>query len=79
MQHYINYGPQQIRQQIQAVYDSGYEEWLIWNAANNYDWNAFRSKEEGKREEESVAASQKAEEESRDAALLPSGSSSSSP
>ena len=75
LQHYINYGPQQIRQQIQAVYDSGYEEWLIWNAANNYDWNAFRSKEEGKREEESVAASQKAEEESRDAALLPSGSS----
>ena len=75
LQHYINYGPQQIRQQIQAVYDSGYEEWLIWNAANNYDWNAFRSKEEGKREEESVAASQKAEQESRDAALLPSGSS----
>lgn len=39
---YISYGPEQIRQEIQAVYDAGYDEWLIWNASNNYQWDAFR-------------------------------------
>lgn len=33
---HIKYGPQQIRDQIQAVYDAGYEEWILWNAANRY-------------------------------------------
>lgn len=33
---YINYGGEQIRQQIQAVYDAGYEEWILWNASNRY-------------------------------------------
>lgn len=33
---HIQYGPQQIREQIQAVYDAGYEEWILWNAANRY-------------------------------------------
>ncbi|MBQ7840522.1 MAG: hypothetical protein IJ390_08595 [Lachnospiraceae bacterium] len=33
---HIAYGPQQIREQIQAVYDAGYEEWILWNAANRY-------------------------------------------
>ena len=46
LQHYISYGKEEIRAQIQAVYDSGYEEWLIWNAANNYNFSAFLSKEE---------------------------------
>lgn len=41
LSHHINYGPEQLRAQIQAVYDSGHEEWLIWNASNNYDWSAF--------------------------------------
>ena len=26
----------QIREQIQAVYDAGYEEWILWNATNRY-------------------------------------------
>ncbi len=30
------YGPQQIREQKQAVYDSGNTEWLLWNASNKY-------------------------------------------
>lgn len=30
------YGEKQIREQIQAVYDAGHSEWLLWNAANNY-------------------------------------------
>lgn len=33
---HISYGPEEIRQQIQAVYDAGYEEWILWNAANHY-------------------------------------------
>ena len=33
---HIQYGPQQIRDQIRAVYDAGYEEWILWNAANRY-------------------------------------------
>lgn len=34
--YYQNYGPEQIRQQINAVYDAGYEEWIFWDAGNGY-------------------------------------------
>ena len=33
---HIRYGPEEIRAQIQAVYDAGYEEWILWNASNRY-------------------------------------------
>ena len=33
---HISYGGEQVRQQIQAVYDAGYEEWILWNAVNRY-------------------------------------------
>lgn len=33
---HISYGEEQIRRQIQAVYDNGYEEWILWNASNRY-------------------------------------------
>lgn len=33
---HIPYGAEEIRAQIQAVYDAGYEEWILWNAANRY-------------------------------------------
>ena len=36
VQGHISYGPEEIRAQIQAVYDAGYEEWILWNAANRY-------------------------------------------
>jgi hypothetical protein len=36
LKNYINYGPEEIRAQIKAVYDSGYEEWILWNGSNNY-------------------------------------------
>jgi len=39
--YYQHYGPEQIRQQIKAVYDAGYEEWIFWNAANTYTESAF--------------------------------------
>ena len=33
---HITYEGEEIRQQIQAVYDAGYEEWILWNASNRY-------------------------------------------
>ena len=33
---YITYGYDQVQQQIQAVKDAGYDEWMIWSAANKY-------------------------------------------
>lgn len=34
---HISYGEGQIREQVQAVYDAGYEEWILWNASCRYD------------------------------------------
>ena len=39
---HISYGGEQIRQQIQAVYDAGYEEWILWNAVNRYSGDGLR-------------------------------------
>ena len=30
------YGPEQLKEQIQGVYDEGLHEWLLWNASNRY-------------------------------------------
>lgn len=39
--YFQEYGVQQYRQQIQAVYDAGYREWIFWNSSNNYVEEAF--------------------------------------
>lgn len=39
--YYQTYGPKQVRQQIKAVYEAGYEEWILWDAANTYAESAF--------------------------------------
>jgi hypothetical protein len=31
------YGPEQIREQKQAVYDAGYDGWVLWSPGSNYD------------------------------------------
>lgn len=41
LKHHIRYGPQQVREQIQAVYDSGYEEWILWNAGSSYHYDGL--------------------------------------
>lgn len=41
LKHYITYGPEQVKAQIQAVYDAGYEEWILWDAACTYDWKGL--------------------------------------
>lgn len=33
---YQIYGPEQYQQQINAVYDAGYEQWIFWDANNRY-------------------------------------------
>ncbi|MDO8686297.1 MAG: putative glycoside hydrolase, partial [Clostridiales bacterium] len=39
--YYQVYGAEQVRQQIKAVYDAGYEEWILWNGRNIYSEDAF--------------------------------------
>lgn len=48
LQYHIKYGPDQIRQQIQAVYDAGYDEWILWNASCRYSWEGVHSADEEK-------------------------------
>jgi len=38
------YGAQQIREQIKALYDAGYNEWILWDPANAYPDGAFEKK-----------------------------------
>jgi len=40
--YYLEYTSTQVREQIQAVYDAGFEEWILWNASNVYSEGAFR-------------------------------------
>jgi len=42
------YGAKEVRAQIQATYDAGYQEWLLWNAANEYTEAALQPKQAGK-------------------------------
>jgi len=39
--YFIEYGANQYRDQIKAVYDAGYEEWIFWNSRNTYVREAF--------------------------------------
>jgi hypothetical protein len=38
---YQDYGAEQVKQQIKAVYDAGYEEWILWDASNTYHEEAL--------------------------------------
>ncbi|PYG85637.1 hypothetical protein LY28_03325 [Ruminiclostridium sufflavum DSM 19573] len=39
--YYQTYGAKQVREQIQAVYDAGYEEWILWDSGNKYQEGYF--------------------------------------
>lgn len=41
---HIKYGGEEIHKQIQAVYDAGYEEWILWNASNKYSKDGLESR-----------------------------------
>ena len=69
LDHHIPYGKKEVREQIQAVYDAGYDEWILWSASNRYTWDALLSGEEAKKEEARIAQLRAAkEEESKTAA-----------
>ncbi len=58
---YASYGETEIRAQIQAVYDAGYEEWILWNARMNYTKDALLPEEETQKEK--ILPEAKTEEE----------------
>ncbi|MBE5992082.1 MAG: sugar fermentation stimulation protein [Paenibacillaceae bacterium] len=55
LDHHISYGKKEVREQIQAVYDAGYDEWILWSASNRYTWDALLSEEEAKKEVARIA------------------------
>ncbi|MCI9316172.1 MAG: putative glycoside hydrolase [Lachnospiraceae bacterium] len=64
---HISYGPEQIRAQIKGAYDAGYEEWILWNAAVNYQPELFLTEEQAEAERlqwEAERQAQVTEEES---------------
>lgn len=58
--NHIPYGGPEVRQQIQAVYDCGYDEWLLWDAACTYDWDGLLTPEEAEAEKARIAESRAA-------------------
>ncbi len=42
--NYQAYGAEQVRQQIKATYDAGYDQWILWDALNTYSEDAFKKK-----------------------------------
>lgn len=41
---YLVYDPEQYNEQIKAVEDSGYNEWIFWQGGGVYKWDAFLNK-----------------------------------
>ena len=41
VKHHLTYGKSEVRSEINAVYDAGYSEWLLWNAAVTYTGDAL--------------------------------------
>ncbi len=57
LKNYIDYGDEQVRAQIQAVYDAGYDEWLLWDAGVSYHYGGLLTPEEAAREEKEIQES----------------------
>ncbi|MCD7869685.1 MAG: putative glycoside hydrolase [Enterocloster clostridioformis] len=55
LEHYIRYGDEQVRQQIQAVYDAGYDQWILWDAGVSYHYGGLLTPEEAAKEDERIA------------------------
>lgn len=45
LKRYKRYGPAEVRAQIDAAYDAGVDEWLLWNAGNKYTVGALKKTE----------------------------------
>ncbi len=75
LEHYIPYGPKEVREQIQAVYDAGYDEWILWSASSKYSWEGLKTPEEAEEESRRIAESRAAlsEEEREEEGLTGGG------
>ncbi len=58
--NHITYGPEEVRAQIQAVYDAGYDEWLLWDASCKYEWGGLLTPEQAEKEARQIAESRAA-------------------
>ncbi len=58
--NYIAYDAAAVRQEIQAVYDAGYDEWILWSASVNYSYDGLLSPQEAQEESERIAESRAA-------------------
>lgn len=41
LKNYIKYGDKEISEQIRAVKDAGYDEWILWNASSKYHYGGL--------------------------------------
>ncbi len=60
LKNYIPYGDEQVRAQIQAVYDAGYDEWILWDAGVSYHYGGLLTPEEAAEEEKQIQESRAA-------------------
>ncbi len=58
--NHISYGGEQVREQIQATYDAGYDEWLLWDASCKYEWDGLLTPEAAEAEAARIAESRAA-------------------
>ena len=58
--NYMEYDEEAVRAQIQAVYDAGYDEWLLWSAAASYFYDGLLTPEEEAEENARIAESRAA-------------------
>ena len=81
LKNHIPYGGEQVRDQIRAVYDCGYNEWLLWDAACTYNWDGLLTPEAAEEEQKTIEASRAElpektyapEETGHDALTVPTG------
>ena len=59
--NYIPYGYNEVQRQIQAVKDAGYDEWMLWSAANRYQFKeeAQKGRADGAQRRESFTGTLK--------------------
>lgn len=66
LKDHLSYGAEEVRAQIQAVYDAGYEEWILWNAKMNYTADALLPYWEERPAEEPEQTVERKEEEAEE-------------
>lgn len=58
--NHITYGGPEVRAQIQAVYDCGYDEWMLWDASCKYAWDGLLTPQQAEAEAKRIAESRAA-------------------